>query len=594
MRLPKIAQWLGLVFLLALFVYFFAASWRKWPDPLVDFGRELYVPWRLSQGALLYRDVEEAYGPLSQYFNAMLFTVFQPGMMVLVTANLIIFAAILALFFLLCRRAWGFAGALAATATFIAVFGFSQLVRIANYNYATPYSHEATHGMLISLAMVYVLSGWIEEPTPFRTFLAGLLYGFCFVLKPEFILSGAALIIVSAVLCWRYHKLPSWRSVLLGLVGTALPTLAFTSYFSVFVPVKEALVMSAGAYREIIAANAGDYSTGLQGDFSGMSEAGNNLKQHLIATLVAFLVIGAIALVGWLGRKLPPNRVTIGLAVVFTGAVGAIASTAVHWREIGRCLLGLLVVYALVRFIVSLRSVPGNRRKIITATLLAVLGTALMARMFLNGRIYHYGFFQAAIAGSIVPAVLLSELPEWLRLAARERVLVVTAVLALLVPGVVNIAQDSQQLLRLKTDSIGEGIDRFYTFPPQLDGTGELVEGTTTSLKQDARIKSLVVLPEGAIINYLARIPSSVRYYYFFPSNSEMAGELEANPPDRVVLISRDLRAHGIDRYGEAPGKGREILEWLTRDYQLHAYGGDDPLDVGGYGAAIYKRKTAQ
>ncbi|OGW84335.1 MAG: hypothetical protein A2987_06880 [Omnitrophica bacterium RIFCSPLOWO2_01_FULL_45_10] len=25
-------------------------SWRKWPDLMVDFGRELYVPWQLNEG----------------------------------------------------------------------------------------------------------------------------------------------------------------------------------------------------------------------------------------------------------------------------------------------------------------------------------------------------------------------------------------------------------------------------------------------------------------------------------------------------------------------------------------------------------------
>ena len=32
-------------------------SWGTWPHPYVDFGRELYVPWRLSEGEVLYRDL---------------------------------------------------------------------------------------------------------------------------------------------------------------------------------------------------------------------------------------------------------------------------------------------------------------------------------------------------------------------------------------------------------------------------------------------------------------------------------------------------------------------------------------------------------
>ena len=87
--------------------YFLATSWRKWPDPLVDFGRELYLPWRLANGAVLYRDVDDFYGPLSQYLNAGLFRWFGPGLMVLVTANLLVFAAIVVAIYFLFRRAWG-------------------------------------------------------------------------------------------------------------------------------------------------------------------------------------------------------------------------------------------------------------------------------------------------------------------------------------------------------------------------------------------------------------------------------------------------------------------------------------------------------
>jgi hypothetical protein len=52
-------------------------TWRKWGDMLVDFGVQLYLPWRLSTGTVLYRDV--AYltgGPLSQYYHALLFQIF--------------------------------------------------------------------------------------------------------------------------------------------------------------------------------------------------------------------------------------------------------------------------------------------------------------------------------------------------------------------------------------------------------------------------------------------------------------------------------------------------------------------------------------
>src|SRR5438105_4643027 len=84
----------GIGMLIVLAVFYLGISWRKWCDPLIDFGDQLYTAWRLSNGAVLYRDVDLLYGPLSQYFNAGLFRIFGPGIMVLVTANLVIFCMI--------------------------------------------------------------------------------------------------------------------------------------------------------------------------------------------------------------------------------------------------------------------------------------------------------------------------------------------------------------------------------------------------------------------------------------------------------------------------------------------------------------------
>src|SRR5437763_13398227 len=96
----------GVLCLIALAIYFIAISWRKWPDPLVDFGRELYIPWRIANGEVLYRELGGHFGPLAQYFDGLLFKICGPGLMVLVTANLVIFAIILLTFYLLAPPPW--------------------------------------------------------------------------------------------------------------------------------------------------------------------------------------------------------------------------------------------------------------------------------------------------------------------------------------------------------------------------------------------------------------------------------------------------------------------------------------------------------
>ena len=55
-------------------------SWDYGPDSLIDFGRELYIPWRLASGDTLYRDLVYLNGPLSPYWNALLFQLFGVGL----------------------------------------------------------------------------------------------------------------------------------------------------------------------------------------------------------------------------------------------------------------------------------------------------------------------------------------------------------------------------------------------------------------------------------------------------------------------------------------------------------------------------------
>src|SRR5271154_6142600 len=89
---------LGGVVVALCFAILTMQTWRKWGDMLLDFGVQLYLPWKLSTGAVLYQDV--AYltgGPLSQYYHALLFRVFGVSVLAIAVSNLMILALLVAL-----------------------------------------------------------------------------------------------------------------------------------------------------------------------------------------------------------------------------------------------------------------------------------------------------------------------------------------------------------------------------------------------------------------------------------------------------------------------------------------------------------------
>ena len=597
-RKVRPAEWLGLAALAALAIAMVAASWRKWPDPLIDFGRELYVPWRLSHGALLYRDVEDIYGPLSQYLNAGLFAAFGPGLMVLVAANLAVFAAILGSIYVLFRRAWGPGAALVAGAVFTAVFGFSQFLGVGNYNYATPYSHEATHGMLVCLLLAIVLVRWVEDPTVGRSAAAGALLGLTAVLKPEAMLAGAAVTGAAAALRWRSGGPIRAGALAAGAACAALPTSVFAAAFARQVPAGEALRMACRGWLSI-AVHAGFTRLPLQDVFLGIDRPWHNLAVHARATAFALLVIGAICGISRLADRAATLRGRLALAAALAAGTLALACRGIAWIGAGRCLLGLVLVY-LADAALSLaraaapREIPRSR---VAGILAAVLAAAFMARMILNGRIYHYGFFEAALAAIAVPAVLIGELPRRLGAGTWGRRLIVAGFLLLLAPGIARLVATSQGILRTKTYAVGSGADRFYTFPPQTLATGDIVNVISGWLRAVPAGQTAVVLPEGEMINYLARIPSPIAPYAYFGAATRdgkedaIVGDLQAHPPDWLVIVSRDMTDSGVPFYGEIPGEGLGILTWASDRYEPAFSVGGDPLAPDQCGGVVLRRR---
>jgi hypothetical protein len=159
---------------------------------------------------------------------------------------------------------------------------------------------------------------------------------------------------------------------------------------------------------------------------------------------------------------------------------------------------------------------------------------------------------------------------------------------------------DSMQFYSYHTQPVGEGDDQFYAVDQNASPTGLLVEQARQYLEIDARennVHSLLVLPEGVMLNYLTRIPNSIPYYFFAPfvlaygRNDDILHRLNATPPDRIVVISRDMREFGVGRFGDSPEHGQKVIEFVIQNYvAIHSFG-NDPLDPDQFGFVVFARK---
>src|SRR5688572_5893321 len=127
--LAQAGRWTGPIAIVLTGIGMTVWTWQTWADVLIDFGREVYVPWQLTQGKVLYRDIAYFNGPLSPYLNSVWFRLFGTSILTLVICNLAILAALVALMYAVLSRISSHLGATAACLMLLVVFSFGQLLR---------------------------------------------------------------------------------------------------------------------------------------------------------------------------------------------------------------------------------------------------------------------------------------------------------------------------------------------------------------------------------------------------------------------------------------------------------------------------------
>ena len=96
------------------------------------------------------------------------------------------------------------------------------------------------------------------------------------------------------------------------------------------------------------------------------------------------------------------------------------------------------------------------------------------------------------------------------------------------------------------------------------------------------------------MLNYLLRRPIPISAYNFNPYwlnwRDKILDGLQKNPPDYVVLITRDMREFGMNYFGDSPEHGKAIMAWIMRNYQQVWQAGGNPLDMNQRGAVILRK----
>ncbi len=323
-------------------IVFFAMafwSWRKWPDIQIDFGQQLYIPWQLASGKLLYKDIVILHGPLSQYFNAFWFKLFGPSLTVIIFLNLFILAGMTGMIYLAIRRFADSFTATVACVVLLTLFGFSQYVGVGNYNYVTPYTHEATHGMALTAVMIFALSHYFTRGGRLPCAASGLCLGLVLLTKVEVAVAATIVALIgfaSACFIAPPSVSPKKREFAIFCAAALAPALGFFLYFLSYLTAGQALRAVGQGF--LVLSNELTKTTFYMG-ILGLDHPGENFRRMLIIFLgVVIFILSASAV------DLAIRRVTRspGLIAIVLGAVSALTlylnRNVVPWIDILRAL----------------------------------------------------------------------------------------------------------------------------------------------------------------------------------------------------------------------------------------------------------------
>ena len=464
-------------------------SWETWGDPIIDLSREVYVPWQIRGGHVLYRTLTYNYGPVAPYLFAGLTKIFGDTLTLYeIVGAAIGLSTVAALYRLGCRLASIGVG-LAAALLFVlhSFFGATTW----GTNYVLPYSYAATISMSLAVWSLVALIGYVED-WRLSQFYVGVGLTLAAALTKQEV--GLAIVITWIAAAWRCRF--GRREIAAAVLLSAVVTGACLWYFS-----------------------------GRQGEHSLFAD--NLLK------------------------------FADGSGSSFFRDVAGVGRWRFNPTDQSAYVLALPVAVAILIFMTH-RSV----------WLLALFTVLCAPRIFLAYTPTWYGFYL------FVPGYLVMSYAAWAWLRQWRFATIAAVLLAGVIATRTVVAESAACAAKTEVLVTGKGAMRDDPI-----GRVAAIEELLDYLKRHAKAdETMVVLPEGALLNWMSGLRNPTAYYSFIPpevdsevTERRMIAEVEAGKPTFVAVNSRSLMEFGRKDFAYM----RALMGDIERHYGLVAQFGD-------------------
>ncbi len=577
-----ITRW-GPVILLIVGMFMAAISWLKWANPRVDYGAQVYVPWQISEGKVLYRDINYIYGPLASYIHGFLFTIFGSSIRLLMIFNLSLVALItFSIYQILKKVADGFTATWAGVA-FLTVFAMAEFRGGGTFNYVCAYNYDLTHGAAISYFTLYMFLKYLEKPSTLFLSGLGILAGMVYLTKPEMFLALFTSLSFGIALA-LYFKTRSTNQTIKNLMVYflffLLAPFLFWLYFSFHVPAMEALRYIFIPWLQV--ANDEVRNLPFYRWVLGIDDLVPNIfKMVGMGLTLANIIVYVFLIENQLHPYARKHKWIYPLAWVILFGPVLFWVRDIFWLELARPLPFFATVMLIYYFYVLSKAIKAGSvsNYLIFSLTFSLFAFIVLFKIIFNTTVYHYGYVLSVPAFILFVKFFLHDLTDFIRKkfgTSNFYQLTATALLVIFILVHVNMAY---KMYQIKNYRVGSGADTLLDYGPFYNNQGEVineaVDYINTHLPPEAEYP---VLPAGALLNYLPRRANPLPFLFFTPTEiiifteDRYIRELEANPPPYIVIQQMDHIHLGARYFGK--DYGVDLHKWIMSHYHLEKHFG--------------------
>lgn len=474
---------------------------------IIDCGREAYYPTQILAGKVLYKDIFNIYGPFSYMFNALLFKIFSINLNVLYIAGCVSAFLIVNLIYIIAKKFMSNFNAF-SVAFFTLVIGIFNLHL---FNFVFPYSFGMLYGLVFIMISLWSLLKYNEKAQVNYLYLSSFLAGLAVVSKYDFFLYVFVLFYAMFAI-----KKINFKEIALALFFLIMaPLVSFSILFYQGLTYTD-LISSFGLIHKMLRTDTLKYFYSHSGVFPSGFLFSVILKKF-VETIIPFI---------FLVLAFKANIKIFRILLLFAGLF-------LEFFVINELSYTFLPIVVTLWFVLDFKNIKNNR-PLFMLTLTSVL---ICLKGFWGLILYNYGVF-------FIPLLFVNIIGLICQKVEDKTINKSVFGLYLLVAGIVFMLLF---LPKLMAKSVLLSTDRGAIYASE-----ELAKPSNKLLdylqKNTDKSDTVVIFPEGLMLNFLADRKSDNYYSSLIPLYVEMFGEdniiehFKQAKPDYIIFNNYDTK----------------------------------------------------